>query len=168
MAAASERTDHVLAAIDGALADWDVSSDAMRWTGEAPEELPEPAALNSRARVRVSDQEYEGIISYTPAPEASYGFAPGEPIGVLRELGITPAVAVPQVWDTGLGAQVLAGIPVRVDPGLPEGWLRLVSDTDSVTWRVTVRETAAASPIEDILAAVRALGFADPTEHHDA
>jgi hypothetical protein len=34
----SDRTDHVLAAIDGALLDWSVSGDAMRWAPE-PEQV---------------------------------------------------------------------------------------------------------------------------------
>ncbi len=38
----SDRTQHVIDAIDGALDDWDVSGDAMRWR---PEPEPEPTRL---------------------------------------------------------------------------------------------------------------------------
>jgi hypothetical protein len=37
---ALDRTQHVLDAIDGALEDWSVSGDAMRWTPEPQEVQP--------------------------------------------------------------------------------------------------------------------------------
>lgn len=41
---AADRTQHILDAIDGALGDWTVSGDAMRWRPELTEPLPEPRA----------------------------------------------------------------------------------------------------------------------------
>lgn len=50
--------DHVLAAIDGALQDWDVSDDAMRWS-------PDPEAVGDGYASYGEDEDWTPV-SYVP------------------------------------------------------------------------------------------------------
>lgn len=55
-----DRIDHVIEAIDGALGDWSVSPDAMRWSPE-PEEPPARGGLLSMATLAATPMVYREV-----------------------------------------------------------------------------------------------------------
>lgn len=111
----TDRTQHVLEMIDGALGDWDVSGDAMRWAPDAPP-LMVPIAVGTTGAPGFSVRAGEGVSFVAAAvvdgPRPLPVIAAVDPVGDPGDDVLEAHSSMSMEWEITDGEPFAACVPV--------------------------------------------------------